>query len=825
MKDSFIEKISRTEIKDSAEDIVSRFIYHLKYSQGKDQFSASPMDCYLSFAAAVKDILLDRWLKTQPKEYATQRKRVYYLSLEYLIGRSLGNAILNLDLNKQSAKALEEMGFDLSLLSELEWDAGLGNGGLGRLAACFLDSLATLQIPAFGYGIRYEYGIFFQHIKNGEQIETPDNWLRYGSIWETAHPERLFPVQFGGYAKEVMDADGHKHSQWIPGETVMAMAYDYLIPGFQNNYVNTLRLWSAKSSRDFDLSYFNEGDYVQAVADKNHGEMISKVLYPKDNKMQGKELRLKQEYFFVCATLQDILRRFFKKDNDLRNLPQKAAIQMNDTHPAIAVAEMMRLMVDEKNLAWEKAWEITQACLAYTNHTIMPEALEKWQLSLFEQVLPRHLQIIYEINHRFLSSLRLESHQNEDFLRKVSIIEEEPVKSVRMANLAILGSHSVNGVSQLHSDLLKTHVFKEFYGLYPQRFNNKTNGITPRRWLLLCNPRLTDLITKAIGPAWQNDLLLLDKLISYQHDTTFLEDLAEVKQQNKLDFCSYIAATHKRKLNPDSIFDFQAKRIHEYKRQLLNALGVIHLILKLRRGEEVYPQSFFFAGKAAPGYYAAKLIIRFINALGAYIEHDKQLSEKLAVIFLPNYRVTLAERIMPAAEISKQISTAGTEASGTGNMKFALNGALTLGTLDGANVEMAEEIGQENMFIFGLSAEEVVKVKASGYNPHYYYEKDPELKRVVDSLVDGSFDNGSKDEFRAIWKALMEEGDTYLHLADFRSFVDTSARVDELYRQRDEWVKKAILNVARMGKFSSDRAIKEYARDIWKIEPMQLDFR
>jgi len=817
MKDSFIEKISRTEIKDSAEDIVSRFIYHLKYSQGKDQFSASPMDCYLSFAAAVKDILLDRWLKTQPKEYAAQRKRVYYLSLEYLIGRSLGNAILNLDLNKQSAKALEEMGFDLSLLSELEWDAGLGNGGLGRLAACFLDSLATLQIPAFGYGIRYEYGIFFQHIKNGEQIETPDNWLRYGSIWETAHPERLFPVQFGGYAKEVMDADGHKHSQWIPGETVMAMAYDYLIPGFQNNYVNTLRLWSAKSSRDFDLSYFNEGDYVQAVADKNHGEMISKVLYPKDNKMQGKELRLKQEYFFVCATLQDILRRFFKKDNDLHNLPQKAAIQMNDTHPAIAVAEMMRLMVDEKNLAWEKAWEITQACLAYTNHTIMPEALEKWQLSLFEQVLPRHLQIIYEINHRFLSSLRLEPHQNEDFLRKVSIIEEEPVKSVRMANLAILGSHSVNGVSQLHSELLKTHVFKEFYGLYPQRFNNKTNGITPRRWLLLCNPRLTDLITKAIGPAWQNDLLLLEKLISYQHDTTFLEDLAEVKQQNKLDFCSYIAATHKRKLNPDSIFDFQAKRIHEYKRQLLNALGVIHLILKLRRGEEVYPQSFFFAGKAAPGYYAAKLIIRFINALGAYIEHDKQLSEKLAVIFLPNYRVTLAERIMPAAEISKQISTAGTEASGTGNMKFALNGALTIGTLDGANIEMREACGAENFFLFGMTAAEVEHLKANGYHPYELMHSNQALKDIFDFIQSDELCPLSPGLFTPLLDLLLHQGDFYCLIADLPDYLRVCSEAAKTYQNKAVWNAMSLANIAAMGRFSSDETIKGYAREIWKV--------
>lgn len=817
MKDSFKEKMSRTEMRDSADDIVSRFIYHLKYNQGKDQFSASPMDCYLSFAASVKDILLDKWLKTQPKEYAARRKRVYYLSLEYLIGRSLNNAILNLDIAKQSQKALEEMGFDLSMLSELEWDAGLGNGGLGRLAACFLDSLATLKIPAFGYGIRYEYGIFFQHIKNGEQMETPDNWLRYGSIWETPHPERLFPVQFGGYAKEVMDHEGNKHSQWIPAETVMAMAYDYLVPGFQNDYVNTLRLWSAKSSRDFDLSYFNEGDYVQAVADKNHGEMISKVLYPKDNKMQGKELRLKQEYFFVCATLQDILRRFHKKDSDLRNLPEKAAIQMNDTHPAIAVAELMRILVDEKNLSWESSWEITRGCLAYTNHTILPEALEKWQVSLFEKVLPRHLQIIYEINHRFLNKLRISAPGDDELLSKVSIIEEEPVKSVRMANLAILGSHSINGVSALHSELLKSHVFKDFYNIFPQQFNNKTNGITPRRWLMLCNPRLTELISKAIGPAWKNDLMQLEKLKVYRNDKTLLEDLGEVKLLNKQDFCKYIADTHKRTLNPDSIFDFQAKRIHEYKRQLLNALGVIHFILRLKRGEDVFPQSFFFAGKAAPGYYEAKLIIRFITALSSYIEHDKLLSERLAVVFLPNYRVTLAERIMPAAEVSKQISTAGTEASGTGNMKFALNGALTIGTLDGANIEMREACGEENFFLFGMTAAEVENLKASGYHPHEMMHADPDLKEIFDFIEADELSPFNPGLFRPLIDLLLHQGDFYCLIADLKDYLRVCDEAVKTYQDKPKWNAMALANIAAMGRFSSDETIKGYAKEIWGV--------
>jgi len=811
------DQISQTAMSDNAADLVSRFVYHLKYVLGKDQYSATPMDSYLSFAAAVKDLLLDKWLKTQPKEYAAKRKRVYYLSLEYLIGRSLGNAILNLDIAKQSTQALQDMGYDLCMLQELEWDAGLGNGGLGRLAACFLDSMSTLKIPAFGYGIRYEYGIFFQHIHNGEQMETPDNWLRYGSIWEIPHPERIFPVQFGGYAREVMEDKGKKYTQWIPGESVMAMAYDYLVPGYQNDYVNTLRLWSAKSSRDFNLSYFNEGDYVQAVADKNHGEMISKVLYPKDNKLQGKELRLKQEYFFVSATLQDILRRFFKKESDLRKLPEKAAIQMNDTHPAIAVAELMRLMVDEKNLPWETAWEITQGCLAFTNHTILPEAMEKWQLTLFEQVLPRHLQIIYELNYRFLTQLQLNSRVDDEFIRKVSLIEEEPVKSVRMANLAILGSHSVNGVSALHTELLKAQFFKEFYSLFPQRFNNKTNGITPRRWLMLCNPRLSSLITKAIGPAWQTDLMHLEKLNDYCHDAAFLEDLGEVKLQNKLEFTHYLSETQKRRVDPESIFDFQAKRIHEYKRQFLNALGIIHLILRFRRGEPVYPHTFYVAGKAAPGYFIAKLIIRFINALGSYIEKDKQLSKYLSVVFLPNYRVTLAERIMPAAEISRQISTAGTEASGTGNMKFALNGALTIGTLDGANIEMCEACGKENFFLFGLTAAEVENLKAEGYHPYELMSASEELKEIFDFIATDELSPLEPGLFSPLVDLLLQQGDFYCLIADLPDFLRVNDLAVKTYQDKPTWNAMALANIAAMGRFSSDETIKGYAREIWGV--------
>ncbi|MDD3235715.1 MAG: glycogen/starch/alpha-glucan phosphorylase [Candidatus Cloacimonetes bacterium] len=813
MKDTFSEKLSQLSVKDSAEQIVLRFMQHLKFELGKDQYSATPMDCYLSFASAVRTILLNNWLITQPQEYAAKRKRVYYLSMEYLIGRSLGNAILNLDIQRQSITALTEMGFDLSMIGELEWDAGLGNGGLGRLAACFLDSLASLKIPAYGYGIRYEYGIFNQHIVNGEQVESPDNWLRYGSIWEIPHPARLFPVSFGGSVSETMRADGSQTPHWNPAEHVMAMAYDYLIPGFQNGYVNTLRLWSAKSSRGFNLGYFNEGDYVQSVAEKDRSEMISKVLYPNDNNMQGKELRLKQEYFLVSATLQDILRRFSKIYSDYRQLPDKAAIQMNDTHPAITVAELMRNLVDEKALPWDTAWEITQKCLAYTNHTILPEALEKWQVSLFEKVLPRHIQIIYEINKRFLATLHVDAESE----RNLSIIEEAPLRSVRMANLAIIGSHSVNGVSALHTEILKTKVFKEFYALYPKRFNNKTNGITPRRWLLLCNPRLSELITKAIGAAWRNDLLLLEQLNQFQTDSSFLGDLATVKHLNKEDFCKYYTSVHHHNLNPHSIFDFQTKRMHEYKRQLLNALGIIHLIQLIRKGENVVPQSFFFAGKAAPGYYTAKLIIRFICALGAYIEKDKQLSERLSVIFLPNYRVSLAERIMPASEVSRQISTAGTEASGTGNMKFALNGALTVGTLDGANIEIRDAVGAEYFFLFGMTTAEVQSLKTGAYHPFDLMQHNEDIKAIFAFIESDELSPMTPGLFKPLTDLLLHQGDNYCLIADLPDYLKVNNEASKTYLDKQKWNKMSLANIANMGRFSSDETIKAYAKEIWGV--------
>lgn len=811
MKKAMAELMDSTRLEKSTQEIVNRFVFHLKFNQGKDRFTATPLDCYISFSYAIKNILLDNWLQTQPAEYALNRKRVYYLSLEYLIGRSLGNAILNLDLEGKAHKALQNLGYDLSLLEDLEWDAGLGNGGLGRLAACFLDSMSTLQIPVYGYGIRYEYGIFFQHIKDHQQIETPDNWLRYGSVWEVPRPVRLYPVHFGG---KVVPIEGSIHRKWLPHESVMAMAYDYLVPGYKNNYVNTLRLFSAKSTRDFNLSYFNEGEYIGAVSDKNNSELISKVLYPNDNNMRGKTLRLKQEYFFVCATISDILRRFRKKHDDFNKLPEMAAIQMNDTHPAIAVAELMRVLIDMYQLPWDKAWEITRKTCNYTNHTILPEALEKWTVELMQKVLPRHLEIIYEINLRFLNSLNVDG----DRLSRLSIIQEEPEKSIRMAHLAIVGSSRVNGVSILHTEILKDRIFKDFYELEPEKFVAITNGITPRRWLMLCNPRLSSLLDKSIGKAWRKDLLKLSKLRLIQREKSFLEELAEVKAANKRDFAASCKKTMEIELNPDSIFDFQAKRMHEYKRQLLNALHIIHLIHEIRDGVQVYPHSFFFAGKAAPGYAVAKQIISFISALSEYIRKDEQLSKSLQVVFLPNYRVSLAQEIIPAAEVSQQISLAGTEASGTGNMKFSLNGALTVGTLDGANIEIRDAVGAENFFLFGMKANEVDALKQSGFDPWVYYEKDERIRRILDFILQNDLGTGEAGEYKALAELLLHHGDQYCLLADLADYIRVMRDIEHCYQDTLLWNQMSAANIAGMGVFSSDETIKNYAKKIWGLK-------
>ena len=800
----------------TVDTIVERFLHNLKYDLGKDRFSATPYDCYVAFSLTIRDYLTDNWLRYQQDQYAVDAKRVYYLSLEFLIGRALSNAILNLEIATQACEALSLLGFDLSELQEIEWDAGLGNGGLGRLAACFLDSLSTLQIPAYGYGIRYEYGIFRQHFQNGHQIETPDNWLRYGTVWEIPQPEHLYPVRFGGRVHFKETSAGKLNPIWENESYVMGMAYDYLIPGYNNGAVNTLRLWSAKATRDFNLNMFNQGDYVSAVADKNDSEIISKVLYPKDDTLQGKELRLKQEYFFVCATIQDILRRYLKTHEDLSNIPEKVAIQLNDTHPAIAIPELMRILVDEKSLPWEKAWDICTKTFAYTNHTILPEALETWGVDIMNTILPRHVQIIYEINHRFLGTINLPS---ED-ISQLSIVQEFPTKAIRMANLAIVGSHSVNGVSALHTELLKNKLFARFYQISPHKFNNKTNGITPRRWLRLANPALSELICEAIGDKWITDLEELQRLSDFTSDSVFVEHWGEVKQANKMAFINYANKHLEIELKANSIFDFQVKRIHEYKRQLLNALHIIHLGLQIQNKGKTrqIPHSFLFAGKAAPGYYMAKLIIKFINDIAAWIASDKAMSKLLKVAFLPNYRVSLAEQIMPASEISQQISMAGTEASGTGNMKFALNGALTVGTLDGANIEIRTAIGPENIYIFGNDAAQIEKLKASDYNPHTYIDLDSELKAVIDFIASDKLCPDQPGLYHPILQELTEFGDRYCLMADFRSYADVMALIERDYHNTALWNQKSILNVANMGTFSSDYVIKQYAREIWGVK-------
>lgn len=833
MKEGFIPKNDYQSIffSDKAEegisDIKSLFLSHLEYSLIKDTTTVKPWDVYYALALSLRDRLIERWLRTQYEYRKQDVKKVYYLSMEFLIGRLLGNSLINLDLYNDSYDMLKEMGYALEDIAELEPDMGLGNGGLGRLAACFMDSLATQAYPAYGYGIRYDFGIFKQLIVQGYQVEEPDNWRKNGCPWEIKRPEITYRVRFGGKVLSEEQTDGRYIHRWVDTEDVMAVAWDIPVPGYKVDNVNNLRLWQATATDEFDLDYFNSGDYVKAVEKKNISENISKVLYPNDNVHLGRILRLKQEYFFVSATLQDIFAQWKIDHDSFDGLPEKIAIQLNDTHPAIAIPEMLRILIDEERLSFEKAWDITRKCFSYTNHTILPEALERWSVSLFEELLPRHLMLIYQINNAVLLEVTRLYPGNITKMRNISIIEESREKALRMAQLCIHGSHAVNGVAKLHSQIIREDIFPDLHELYPDKFQNKTNGITPRLWLHTCNRLLSSLISEHIGESWVRDLEAIRGIETYVDDAEFRAAFYEIKEMNKRRLSKYIYRETGVRARIDSIFDVQIKRLHEYKRQLLNVLGTIarYHRIKDNPGGDYVPRTVIFAGKAAPGYFLAKKLIKLINNLGEVINKDPDIKDRLKVVFMPNYTVSLAEKIIPAADLSEQISTAGYEASGTGNMKFALNGALTLGTMDGANVEMAEEIGIENMFIFGLSADEVVSLKASGYNPHYYYDSDPELKRVVDSLVDGSFDIGSKDEFRPIWKALMEEGDTYLHLADFRSFVDTSARVDELYRQRDEWTRKAILNVARMGKFSSDRAIKQYAEEIWKIEPLQLDFR
>jgi len=795
------------------------FASHVEYTQGKDEHTVTKLDFFMSVAMSARDRLYDRWNKTQSGYYETDAKRVYYLSLEFLIGRLLKNALISLGILDQTREALRDFGVDLDAILEEEMDAGLGNGGLGRLAACYLDSMATLGIPAIGYGIRYEYGIFRQILSNGEQVEVPDSWLRYGNPWEIGRPEFLFPVKFYGTVRTGADESGRLRFDWVDTQIINAMAYDIPVPGYKNGVVNTLRLWSAKASREFDFANFNRGDYIQSVQDKNASENLSRVLYPNDQVWQGRELRLKQEYFFVSATLQDAIRRHLKIHGSVSNLHEKAVFQLNDTHPTLAIPELMRLLMDEHGLGWDEAWGITEKAFAYTNHTVMSEALETWSMALVESMLPRHIQIIYEINRRFLERVRSRFPGDEGRAERMSIVAEGPERKVRMANLAVVGSSSVNGVSELHSRLLRERLFRDFFELWPDKFKNVTNGITPRRWLLACNRPLSDLLTTRLGEGWARYLGRLEKLAPLTDDPTFRSEWRKAKQANKDRLARYIRSQCGVEVDPESLFDVQVKRLHEYKRQLLNALHVLklHRDLKEGRGEGRVPRTVIFGGKAAPGYEMAKRIIRLINAVADHVNRDPDTNRRLKAVFIPNYSVSVAEVIMPAADLSEQISLAGTEASGTGNMKFALNGALTIGTLDGANIEIREAVGEDNIFIFGLKDAEVEDLRQRGYRPEDVYASDPELRAIIDFIGSGALSGGDPSVFRPIVDRLLREGDYFMVLADFRSYCECQRRVDEAFLDREGWTRQSILNVARMGRFSSDMSITRYAHDIWGL--------
>jgi starch phosphorylase len=794
----------------------------LIYSMGKDPITATHRDWFHTTAYAVRERLIERWMETMRSYYRSDAKRVYYLSMEFLTGRLLSNSLLNMGFYDECCKALADLELDIGRIRELETDAALGNGGLGRLAACFLDSLATLSFPGYGYGIRYEYGMFNQRIENGYQVEHPDNWLRYGNPWEFPRPEVLFPVKFGGRVLQIKDEEGSPKYHWIDTEDVMAMAFDTPVPGYDTGTVNNMRLWSAKASRDFNLKYFNEGNYIKAVAEKNESENLSKVLYPDDTTEMGRELRLKQQYFFVCASLQDILRRFIKYHTNLDELPDKVAIQLNDTHPSIAIPELMRVLIDVHHLDWDRAWNITRRTISYTNHTLMPEALETWPVRLFEEILPRHLQIIYEINYRFLEEVRHRCPGDIARLRRMSIVDETAGRRLRMAHLAIVGSHKVNGVSQIHTDLMKKTIFADFDRFTPDKIINITNGITPRRWLNQANQELSALITRRISNQWICDLAELRKLVPLSEEGEFRKKFRDVKHENKKKLAEIIRMRLKLTVDPSTLFDIQIKRIHEYKRQLLNVLHIVTRYNRIREGraDDAVPRTMIFGGKAAPGYAMAKLIIKLIHCVSDVVNNDPATASLLKVAFIADYNVSNAEKIIPACDLSEQISLAGTEASGTGNMKLALNGALTIGTLDGANIEMREEVGSENIFIFGMTADEVASKRVRGYRPREIYNSIPELKQALDMINSGYFSPDAPDRFRPIFDALTTS-DTYMLLADYESYLACQDRVDALYRDQEEWSKRSILNVAGMGKFSSDRTIREYADKIWGLSAVR----
>ena len=794
----------------------------LTFTVGKDPITATERDWQHALAYVVRDRLTEHWMRTMRTIYRTGPKRVYYLSLEYLTGRLLHNSLLNMDLFEPAREALTELGLDFDVLRGIEPDAALGNGGLGRLAACLLDSMATLRLPGYAYGIRYDYGMFYQRIEQGQQVEHPENWLRYGNPWEFARPEVLYPVKFGGRVLDYRDDRGRARHQWIDADEVMAMAYDTPVPGYRNGTVLNLRLWSAKASRDFDLRYFNEGDYIKAVEDKNRSENLARVLYPVDTTVMGRELRLKQQYFFASASLQDVLFRYLKQHGDLALLPTKVAIQLNDTHPAIAIAELMRLLVDVHGIDWEEAWELTVATFGYTNHTLLPEALETWPLALFERLLPRHLQIIFEINHRHLETVRHHFPGDVERLRRMSLIDEQGERRVRMAQLACVGSHRINGVSALHTELLHERTFADVAALWPERLINVTNGITPRRWLHQANPALSALISEALGADWVTDLERLAALAPLADDAAFRARFRAAKQANKAHLAGLIEAHMGLRVPTGALYDMQVKRIHEYKRQLLNLLHVITLYNRLRAEPDDggVPRMCLFAGKAAPSYAVAKQVIRLINDVADVVNNDPAIGDRLRVVFVQNYDVSTAADLIPAADLSEQISLAGTEASGTGNMKLALNGALTIGTLDGANVELRERVGSENFFDFGLDLDGVARVRSGNYRPADIARADPRLRQALEMIGSGYFSPQEPARYRGLVERLLDGGDRFLVLADFAAYLDCQARVDALWRDPEAWSAAAIRNVAAMGHFSSDRTVREYAERVWGVEPL-----
>ena len=805
----------------SVEGLKEDFAWHLRYSLAKGDERATDRDRYTAFANAVRDRLVERWISTQ-EEYSHQNtKRVYYMSLEFLIGRLLGNNVINLKADRLCSEALKDYGINWNDLRDYETDAGLGNGGLGRLAACYIDSMSTLNLAGMGYGLRYDYGIFRQRIVNGCQVEEPDHWLKDGYPWEMARPEYAQHVHFGGHV-ECRNDHGRQQWYWIPAETVQGVPYDLPIVGY-DKAVNSLRLWSAKAVDDFDLADFDKGSYVEAVEQKVLAENLTKVLYPNDNTTQGKELRLRQQYFFVACSLRDILRRFRQTNESWDALPDKVFIQLNDTHPTLVIPELMRILIDIEGLDWDKAWDLTRRSTGYTNHTILQEALEKWPVPMMERLLPRHLQIIYEINGRFLQEISSLYPGDIKKLQRMSLIDEGGERYVRMANLCIVGTSSVNGVAELHTEILKSTLFKDFYELWPEKFHNVTNGITPRRWLLKANPSLSQLISESIGENWITHLDDLKKLEKFSKNDAFLSALAKIKSCNKRQLANWTKKNLGIELNPDAIYDVQVKRLHEYKRQLMLAIYIVMFYNRLLNDSKYdpVPRQFIFAAKAAPGYYMAKLIIRFIHGIAGVVNSNPKTRGKLSVAFLPDYRVSLAEKIMPASEVSEQISLAGMEASGTGNMKFMMNGALTLGTYDGANVEIHREVGDENMFLFGLRTEDVAKLRPT-YVSKDWYKKDPEIKAALDMIKANVFSLLEPGLFEPILRSLLEYNDYYMLLADLRSYSEAQDRVDAAYRNAKKWNQMSLVNIARSGFFSSDRAVMEYARDIWHVKPVQL---